>query len=213
MLVSETNVTDEPMKPVSTPDESTEISRREFMKGAAAAGVVIGADEYVKPTLKMLGVSRLASAASTPPPPPPPPPQETPKKGCTPGFWGNNSSNGQGGGVSWWNTSSDPDWSANGAGGTQPFSHGTLFTSVFTSHALLVGATMWDVVNGGGGEQPARRAARQLVAAYLNASFGSYAYTRNQLRTMWTNAVQGGNSALNQLNVLLDTTNNACDQQ
>lgn len=195
----------------STP-ESTELTRRDFMKGAAAAGVIIGGDEYVKPTLKMLGVSRLAAAASTPPPPPPPP-HESPKKGCTPGFWGNNSSGAQGGGVPWWNTASDPEWASNGGNGTNPFSHATPFTPFFTSHPLLVGATMWDVVNGGGGSQPAWRAARQLVAAYLNASFGTYAYTRNQLSSMWSQAVLGGNGALNALNVLLDATNNACDQQ
>jgi hypothetical protein len=191
---------------------STELSRRDFMKGAAAAGVVVGADEYVKPTLKMLGVSRLAATASTPPPPPPPP-QDSPKKGCTPGFWGNNSSTGAGGGVEWWNASSDPQWAANGGSGSNPFGHGTSFTPFFTSHPLLVGATMWDVVNGGGGSQPARKAARQLVAAYLNASFGTYAYTRSQLSSMWSQAVLNGNGALNALSVLLDATNNACDQQ
>ena len=142
------------------PTDGSELSRRDFMKGAAAAGVVIGADEYVKPTLKMLGVSRLAAAASTPPPPPPPP-HEDPKKGCTPGFWGNNSSTGEGGGVEWWDTSSDPQWGANGGSGTNPFSHGTSFTPFFTSHPLMVGATMWEAVNGGGGEQPARKAARR----------------------------------------------------
>ena len=194
------------------PTDGSELSRRDFMKGAAAAGVVIGADEYVKPTLKMLGVSRLAAAASTPPPPPPPP-QDSPSKGCTPGFWGNNSSGGEGGGVTWWDTSSDPEWAANGGAGANPFSHGTLFTPFFTSHPLMIGVTMWDAVNGGGGSQPAKKAARSLVAAYLNASFTSYTYTRAQLSSMWTQAVLGGNSALNALNLLLDTTNIACDQQ
>jgi len=188
--------------------DAIELSRRDFMKGAGAASVVIGADQYVKPTLKMLGVSRLAAAASAPPPPPPPPAS----KGCTPGFWGSNSSNNEGGGVLWWNTASDPQWTANGGNGTNPFTHGTPFTPFFTSHPLLTTATMWDVVNGGGGSQAAWRAARQLVAAYLNASFGAYAFSRSQLSSMWTQAVLGGDDALNALNVLLDATNTACDQ-
>ena len=206
----------EPNEPTGAEEKAptgtgSELSRRDFMRGAAAAGVVIGADDYVKPTLKMLGVSRLAAAASTPPPPPPP--QESPKKGCTPGFWGNNSSDGQGGGVPWWDTSSDPEWAANGGSGTNPFSQSTLFTPFFTSHPLLVGVTMWVAVNGGGGSHPAEKAARQLVAAYLNASFGAYTFTRAQLSSMWTQAVSGGNSALNALSTLLDATNNACDKK
>jgi hypothetical protein len=210
--VSEADVKEESATTGRMSDDGPDLTRRGFMKGAAAAGVVIGADEYVKPTLKMLGVSRLASAASNPPPPPPPP-QEPPKKGCTPGFWGNNSSGGQGAGVDWWNTASDPEWTANDGSGSNPFHHNTLFTSVFATHPLLVGATMWTVVNGGGGSQPARRAARQLVAAYLNASFGTFAYTPTQLRDMWSQAVANGNSSLNSLSVLLDVTNNACNSQ
>jgi hypothetical protein len=194
-------------------EAAIELSRRDFMKGAAAAGIVVGADDYVKPTLRRLGVSSLSAAASTPPPPPPPPPVETPNKGCTPGFWGNNAPHGMGGGVEWWNSSSDPQWTANGGSGTNPFSHSTPFAPFFTAHSQLTGYTMWDAVNGGGGSQPARRAARQLVAAYLNAAFGSYAFSTTQLRSMWTDAVSHGNSGLNALSTLLDATNNACNEQ
>jgi hypothetical protein len=201
---------DELKKVENKPGDATGVSRRDFMKGATVAGVVIGADEYVKPTLKMLGVTRLVAAASTPPVLPPPP-NGSPSKGCTPGFWGNNSSTGQGGGVEWWNAASDAQWAAHGGAGSNPFHHNTAFTSFFTSHPLLVGLTMWTVVNGGGGSQPPLRAARQLVAAYLNASFGAYTFTPSQLSSMWTQAVSGGNSALNALNTLLDATNNACD--
>lgn len=203
---------DELKKVEDKPGDATALSRRDFMKGATVAGVVIGADEYVKPTLKMLGVTRLVAAASTPPPVLPPPPNGSPRKGCTPGFWGNNSSDGQGGGVEWWNAASDPQWSASGGTGTNPFHHNTAFSPFFTAHSQLAGYTMWDAVNGGGGSQAARRAARQLVAAYLNASFGGgYPFTRSQLSSMWTQAVSGGNGALNALNGLLDATNNACD--
>ncbi len=114
--------------------------------------------------------------------------------------------------MEWWETASDPQWTANGGNGTNPFIHTTPFTPFFASHPLLTTTTMWDVVNGGGGSQPAWRAARQLVAAYLNASFGTYAFTRSQLSSMWTQAVLGGNDDLNALNVLLDATNTACDR-
>lgn len=199
-------------KVADKPGDATALSRRDFMKGATVAGVVIGADEYVKPTLKMLGVTRLVAAASTPPPVLPPPPNGSPRKGCTPGFWGNNAPHGYGGGVEWWNAASDQQWTANGGTGANPFNHNTAFAPFFTAHSLLAGYTMWDAVNGGGGSQPARRAARQLVAAYLNASFGGgYPFTPSQLSSMWTQAVSGGNDALNALSTLLDATNNACD--
>jgi hypothetical protein len=43
------------------------ISRRDFMQGAAATGLVMVGSGYVKPALKLAGVTRLASTASAPP--------------------------------------------------------------------------------------------------------------------------------------------------
>lgn len=196
---------------------SGDLTRRDLIKGAAAVGIVTGADEYVKPALRALGVTRLASLTSTPPgggnPPPVP---GTPAHGCTPGFWGNNSSGSQGGGVAWWNAANDSQWTANGGNGTNPFSTGTSFNSFFTPASELNGMTMWDVVNGGGGSNAARACARQLVAAYLNASFGAYGYTTTALRNLWTAATNtSGNSArvvaLRLLQASLESANVSCD--
>jgi hypothetical protein len=184
-----------------------ELTRRDFVKGAAAAGIVVGG-AYMKPALKVLGVARLAAAASIPPQLPPP----SPGHGCTPGFWANNSSRWQGGGVLWWDTSPDAQWTSFGGLGNPPFIRTTLFNSFFTPNTNLAGLTMWDVANGGGGNDAAHRAGRQLVAAYLNAAFGSFPYTTVQLRSMWTSATNGGNGTLNALEQTLNTANMTCDQ-
>ncbi|MFB6373513.1 MAG: hypothetical protein ABEN55_10445, partial [Bradymonadaceae bacterium] len=106
-------------------------------------------------------------------------------EGCTPGFW-------QGGtGAELWNTSSDPDWESHcGQGTANPFKHKTLFNDFFTSHPDLNGLEMFDLVKEGGGTM-AEKAARALVAAYLNASCNEigYPFTQNELKTMWSNAV------------------------
>lgn len=190
------------------PDVTREVSRREFVKGAAAAGLIVSAGDYVTPALRRMGSSRLSATQSAPPPPPPPP---GPGHGFTPGFWANTSSTGSGGGVEWWDAAADQAWSANGGVGTNPFSHGTLFNSFFASHPALAGMTMLQVANGGGGPIAAQNAARHLVAAYLNASFGAYAYTPAALSGMWSTAVAGGNAALSALATLLDNTNNSWD--
>jgi hypothetical protein len=115
-------------------------------------------------------------------------------QGCTPGFW-------QGGlGVTLWDTTIDPDWTAHGGVGTNPFTTTTLFDSFFTPYSGQFGSTsgktMLDIVGTGGGSKPANKAARMVVAAYLDASFGlNYPYTTNQITTMWTNAVTTNTSA------------------
>ena len=194
-----------------------DITRRDLIKGAAATGIILGTDEYVKPALRALGVTRLMSATSAPPgggnPPPVP---GTPAHGCTPGFWGNNSSRGQGGGVAWWNAVNAQQWHTNGGNGANPFSHGTSFNSFFTSASEMNGMTMWDVVNGGSGSNPARACARQLVAAYLNASFGTYGFSTSSLRSMWTAATNTSgngarNTALRSLQSTLESANVSCD--
>jgi hypothetical protein len=50
---------------------------------------------------------------------------------------------------------------------------------------------MLDLVGTGGGSSPARKAARDVVAAYLNSSFGlTFPYTPVQVSALWTDAVQ-----------------------
>jgi hypothetical protein len=53
-----------------------------------------------------------------------------------------------------------------------------------------------------------QKAARDLVAAYLNSSWGmAYAYTPAELAQMWTDAVNSGDFM--SLHLLLDAANNA----
>ncbi len=110
--------------------------------------------------------------------------------GCTPGFW-------QGGvGRYLWNTSPDPEWTAVGGVGNPPFIQTRLFNTFFTPHAFLNGRTMLELVGTGGGPNPVRKAARMLVAAYLNSSFGmAYPFTPAQLSAMWAAAVANGTPA------------------
>ena len=113
-----------------------------------------------------------------------------PQQGCTPGFW-------QGGiGSTLWNTANDPDWTAHGGAGTNPFTTSTLFNSFFTPWSGEAGKTMLDLVGTGGGSAAADKAARVVVAEYLNAAFGLQTpYTTTQVAQMWTNAVAAGTDA------------------
>ena len=55
-------------QPVPNPAEiEPGLGRREFMRGAAATGIAVVGSGYLKPTLKLAGVTRLTSAASAPP--------------------------------------------------------------------------------------------------------------------------------------------------
>jgi hypothetical protein len=169
-------------KVADKPADVNELSRRDFVKGAAVAGVVIGADEYVKPTLKLLGVSRLSAAASNPPPRPVTGGGAT--KGCRPAFWAAR-------GSSWWNTSNDSNWPGRGH---NPFAHATLFTAVFHAHSAVNGRTMWQVLTDPGTSN-AHHAARQLVAASLNAAYGGFAPGHSALAGMWNLAVETDTTA------------------
>jgi hypothetical protein len=65
------------------------------------------------------------------------------------------------------------------------------------------------LVDTGGGSDNFRKAARSLVAAYLNTSWGmAYAYDIAELHAMWDAAV-GDDAALLQLHTDLDKANNA----
>lgn len=182
-------------------------SRRQFVKGAVAATGAAAAASYVKPSLRALGVPAALAISPAPTPTPTPTPRI---RGCTPGFWGNSPV-----GTALWNAVNDPDWSAAGLLGTNPYIHTTLFNSFFTPHPNLAGLTMLDLVSTGGGPDPVRKAARSLVAAYLNASaYGSaYAYTTAQLSSMWANTVANpgkDNKAFLDLHEQLDAANNFC---
>ncbi len=124
-------------------------------------------------------------------------------QGCTPGFWSG------GVGLQLWNTSPDAQWIAAGGLGDPPYIQTRLFNTFFTPHSSLVGLTMLQLVGTGGTSNVVRMAARDLVGAYLNASFGlSYPFTPVQLRAMWTAAVNNGStSAFRQLHNTLDAAN------
>ena len=114
-----------------------------------------------------------------------------PGQGCTPGFW-------QGGlGVTLWDQQNDPDWTAHGGTGTNPFVTTDLLTPFFTAtgDSSVDGQTMLSIVGSGGGSDWAQKAARDLIAAYLNASFGlQYPYSTATIVSDWNTAVAGGTS-------------------
>jgi len=121
-------------------------------------------------------------------------------QGCTPGFW-------QGGvGFDMWDEPNDPDFSPPGANGG--FYHPLPFNDFFTPVASLDGLTMIDIVGTGGGRDPAQRAARSLIAAYLNALADgvTYDYTTAELVALWDDAV--ANETFKALNDDLDEKNN-----
>ena len=92
----------------------------------------------------------------------------------------------------------DPQWTY---GGTNPFIHTTLFNDFFnvTTDARLNGKTMMDLVGSGGGSDWAVKAARDMVAAYLNESAFPAQFPATSLTDLvnaWYAAVAGGDSAL-----------------
>jgi hypothetical protein len=126
-----------------------------------------------------------------------------PSEGCTPGFW-------QGGfGSTLWDIVDDPDWTANGGAGTNPFKHDTLFNSFFDARSELDGLRMIDIIGTGGGNNPVRKASRDVVAAYLNSAFGlDYPFSTGQIDDFWSAAVlDGGMPAFKGLHDLLAPAN------
>ncbi len=114
-----------------------------------------------------------------------------PLQGCTPGFWqGGNNDPDTAGGKWLWNEVNDPQWPASGGQGTNPYIWTTPFSPLFTLYDTLDQATMMGLVGTGGGPLDYQKAARDLVAAYLNASWGmGYPYTPAELADMWADAV------------------------
>jgi len=111
-------------------------------------------------------------------------------QGCTPGFW-------QGGaGKQLWNTIPDTKWVY---GGDPPFTHDTLFNTYFNDviDTRLNNMTMMDLVSGGGGSDWAVKAARDMVAAYLNESAFPDEFPADSLadlETAWYAAVSAGDA-------------------
>jgi hypothetical protein len=127
----------------------------------------------------------------------------SPNQGCTPGFW-------QGGaGSQLWNEVNDPQWTY---GGTNPYIHTTLFNDFFngTVDPDLAGFTMYDLVSTGGGSNSDQKAARDMVAAYLNESAFPAAFPASSLAdltAMWYAAVAGGDAALDSFHNLVGSWN------
>lgn len=117
------------------------------------------------------------------------------EEGCTPGFWQGAIGTDEKG--RWmWDSPNDPDWTGNGATGTNPFVHTTLFNSFFASHSSLDGLTMLALVDTGGGPDWPNKTARMVVASYLNASAGlNFPYTTNEIMNLWAAAVSDGSDA------------------
>jgi hypothetical protein len=114
----------------------------------------------------------------------------SPGAGCTPGFW-------QGGvGIKLWNIVNDPDWTSHGGLGTNPFIESQTFSSFFlaTGNTTVDNMTMLEIVGSGGTNVWARKAARDLIAAYLNSSFlgSAYPYSTATILADWATAVAGG---------------------
>jgi hypothetical protein len=97
----------------------------------------------------------------------------------------------------------DPDWDGVLA---QPYHAGAVFNQFFTPYQPFNNATMLDMVRRGGGS-PAARAARDVVAAYLNsARFGAaFPYSGAQIAAMWADAVSNG--TFQELHTLLGPIN------
>jgi hypothetical protein len=92
--------------------------------------------------------------------------------------------------------------------GTNPYIWTTLFNGFFTPYSGLDGFDMMSLVGTGGGPDDFQKAARSLVAAYLNASWGmGYAYFTTELQDMWATAVDSGEFLT--LHTELDAANNA----
>ncbi len=89
-----------------------------------------------------------------------------------------------------------------------PYIHVTLFNDFFQPYGGLSGFDMFSLVGTGGGPNDYQKAARSLVAAYLNASWGmNYPYTTAQLSQMWADAVTTGDFLT--LHTILDAANNS----
>ncbi len=129
---------------------------------------------------------------------------QIPIQGCTPGFW-------QGGaGAPLWDQPDDEDWTG---ADTNPFVHTTLFNTFFngTTDSRLAGQTMYQIVsNDGGSANSAEKAARDMVAAYLNESAFPSDFPADSLPDLvndWYAAVAGGDAGLDAFHVIVSGWN------
>jgi len=124
-------------------------------------------------------------------------------QGCTPGFW-------QGGfGVNLWNEPNDPQWAGALA---QPYVTTDLFSSGPwgpSGISSIDNKTMLQLVGTGGGSSWPRKAARDLVAAYLNASYlgGAYPYDLTTILNDWATAVSQGTSGFQTFHSIYSAAN------
>jgi hypothetical protein len=133
---------------------------------------------------------------------------------CGPGYW-------QGGaGSQRWNVANDPNW---GGFHAQPYTHATAFfgrtnpyTSPFSRNRIPTAdiansMTMMDIIGTGGTSNSAQRAARSVIAAYLNASSKQEGYplTRAVIVSRWNTAASISNAA--ERNAALDRLHNELD--
>jgi hypothetical protein len=142
----------------------------------------------------------------------------TPTQGCTPGFWqgGPDKPDSKAGGALLWDGFAtvppeddpnypgnpqpppyvDPQWVASGGYDGNPYIHTTPFSTFFTEYDIpndgtTSDYTMFELVNTGGGSENWRKLARDVVAAYLNSSWGmAYAYTPGEIEAIWDDAVE-----------------------
>ena len=147
-------------------------------------------------------------------------------EGCTPGFWqgGPDKPDAKAGGALLWDGDDtlpwegpflppphvDAQWTASGGQDGNPYIHITDFDGFFGGTASG-GLAMFELVDTGGGPENWRKAARSLVAAYLNASWGmNYPYSTDQLAGFWADAVaDGSDAAFLALHTKLDAANNS----
>jgi len=118
-----------------------------------------------------------------------------PNEGCTPGFW-------QGGfGINLWNSVNDPQWAFYGGEGVNPFRTTTKFGTNNGGFFEPTGTqidnwSMLQIVGSGGTNAWPRKAARDLIAAYLNASWGmDYPVDTTQILADWHTAVTTAGTA------------------
>ena len=136
-----------------------------------------------------------------------------PLQGCSPDYWQGRDEVGTHAGQFLWDTPDDPDWiGAN----NQPFNQETNFCEFFggcigdKSMFYYIDMHYADLAEGV--EKSFNRAARSLVAAYLNASWGmNYAYSTTQLEAKWTAAVQTREDLLD-FEAELDAANSAYER-
>jgi len=167
-------------------------TRRRLLRGAVAVTGGVALAAYTKPTLRHLGVPGALAVSGSPEP--------LASVQGSPGFWKDNG-NGQ---APSWDSLDDLDWKAwaqklglTSATPANPYAKTDQFTSVFASHPAVSGFTMEQLLDGVKDknstelQDAARKAARALVAAYLDAAlYGpAYAYTQPQLKDWWQQAV------------------------